>query len=429
MFELISREREQERKKWKWSSIHSNSDKEFRRQRWLRSSSSSTRLSWSNYKKRRKSESFNSNVDIERPTVLSGEQRVQHSVRPSVLRVKKTTVMFVLFLRTIPRWPRTEHRKILSLLIYSAHPNREMKLLLWGFLLTNWSCWWKRKLWSSDRTDLLESMNKEWSRTAKISSWIERHDDEGNYSSTHKLFISAREINKRTWQTRQTYIDNLLTSFLPEMTPSWCTTKRFSRHLHHLSHSLEYISRSSPLWSRSEWLLPGPSSVGRVSFVDGVHRLHRNWPHFLCRSSPRRDRRSMLSNPQPIWHWSHTGELPEENLCRNSDVNAAVRFPFELTDWWTIPTNVVHGWPKWNPPRECRCRWRSCTGSEGVTFFTSGWVSWGLSQICSQLGHLCRRLRYRHMILCRIEAKGVMPIPAAINTACSASNMCCEGAP
>ena len=45
------------------------------------------------------------------------------------------------------------------------------------------------------------------------------------------------------------------------------------------------------------------------------------------------------------------------------------------------------------------------------------------------LGQTCLMLRYLITMLCRMEAYGVTPIPAPINTACSAWNMCVEKVP
>lgn len=42
--------------------------------------------------------------------------------------------------------------------------------------------------------------------------------------------------------------------------------------------------------------------------------------------------------------------------------------------------------------------------------------------------HSCL-LSYRYMMLCRMEAKGVIPIPAPIRTACSEAKICLVGVP
>ena len=49
---------------------------------------------------------------------------------------------------------------------------------------------------------------------------------------------------------------------------------------------------------------------------------------------------------------------------------------------------------------------------ENGTFPTQEW---------SQFGQVCDELLYLNMIVCKMEANGVTPIPLDINTACSAS--------
>jgi len=52
-----------------------------------------------------------------------------------------------------------------------------------------------------------------------------------------------------------------------------------------------------------------------------------------------------------------------------------------------------------------------------------------LAQENEHFGHVCLAFQYRCIIDCSIEAKGVTPIPVAINTACCARKMWLEGAP
>ena len=93
-------------------------------------------------------------------------------------------------------------------------------------------------------------------------------------------------------------------------------------------------------------LLPDPNRVGRVSFVAECHQSRRNGWNSLFRSNPARDRHSMLSDLLLIWRWSRRDALREEHPCPTSVEDVLVRSPFELTDWWTIPTSVVPVSPK-----------------------------------------------------------------------------------
>jgi len=60
-------------------------------------------------------------------------------------------------------------------------------------------------------------------------------------------------------------------------------------------------------------------------------------------------------------------------------------------------------------------------------FITVGGIS--LAQENEHFGQVCLAFQYRCIIDCKIEAKGVTPIPVAIKTACCARKIWLDGAP